>query len=44
MLGRAVFAPVEPAKLKTVKNAFLKFLKPSAVIVVDVDNQGARVV
>ncbi len=42
MLGRAVFAQVEPAKLKAVRNAFLELLEPGEVLVTGIDGLGAR--
>jgi pantoate kinase len=44
MLGRAVFAPVEKEKVAAVKKAFLKRLNPSSVLVVSIDEVGAKLI
>jgi pantoate kinase len=44
MLGRAAFAFVENAKVKRVQNAFLELLEPHAVIIADLDLEGARLI
>jgi pantoate kinase len=44
MLGRAVFAPIEKEKVAAVKEAFLKRLDPSSVLVVGIDEVGARLI
>jgi pantoate kinase len=44
MLGRAVFAQVEKEKVAAVKKAFLKRLNPSSVLVVGIDEVGAKLI
>jgi len=44
MLGRTVFAPVEKEKVAAVKKAFLKRLNPSSVLVVGIDEVGAKLI
>ena len=44
MLGRAVFAPVEKGKVTAVKKAFLERLDSSSVLVVGIDEVGAKLI
>jgi len=44
MLGKAVFAPVEKENVAAVKKAFLKRLDPSFVLVVGIDEVGAKLI
>ncbi|MCJ7720017.1 MAG: hypothetical protein MUO36_00945 [Candidatus Hadarchaeum sp.] len=44
MLGKAVFAPVEKENVAAVKKAFLKRLDPSSVLVVGIDEVGAKLI
>jgi len=44
MFGRAVFAPVEKEKIAAVKEAFLKRLDPSSVLVVGISEAGAKLI
>jgi pantoate kinase len=44
MLGKAVFAPVEKKNIAAVKKAFLKRLDPSSVLVVGIDEVGAKLI
>jgi pantoate kinase len=44
MLGKAVFAPVEKENVAAVKKAFLKRLDPNFVLVVGIDEVGAKLI